>query len=76
MRLILEEKTLLSLMKKTSCKLTALLWEIKWRGRFLRCFHGGQGKTTVNGVPTETLCLEEVYVSFVEDSNGGSFHFC
>ena len=41
-------------MKHTSYKLTALLWEIKWRGRFLRCFHGGHGKTTVSGQPTET----------------------
>ena len=33
-------------------------------------------KMTVSGQPTETHCLEEVYLFFVEDSNGGSFHCC
>ena len=37
-------------MKNTWYRLTALLGEIKWRSRFLRCFHGGQGKTTVSGL--------------------------
>ena len=44
-------------------------------GRFLRCFRGRHGKTTASGKPTETLWLKEVYLFFVEDSNGGSFHF-
>ena len=38
-------------MRNTSYKLTALLWEIKWRGRFLRCFHNGHGKRLLAASP-------------------------
>ena len=47
-------------MKNTSYKLTALLWEIKWRGRFLRCFHGSTWKNDcllANAGPTILECV-------------------
>ena len=47
-------------MKNNLYKLTALLWEIKWRGRFLRCFHGSTWKNDcllANAGPTILECV-------------------
>ena len=50
MRLILEENSFKFNEKHFVQTHGIAMRNKKWRGRFLRCFHGGQGKTTVSGL--------------------------
>ena len=50
MRLILEENSFKFNEKHFVQTHGIAMRNKKWHGRFLRCFHGGQGKTTVSGL--------------------------